>query len=90
MTIIERAASAIYALSRQAKERRWEELDEFGKSPWMADVRAVLEAIREPSEEMVAGVVEAIWKANDTGPLLEDVPIIWQAMIDAILKEKAE
>lgn len=61
-----------------------------GKPLWqdyLPEVRAVLEAIREPSEGMeTAGVMEGDWN-RDNLDLGEEAKKVWSAMIDAALKE---
>jgi hypothetical protein len=53
---------------------------------WKILVRAVLQAIREPSEGMIAAAVHA-WHERPDMLLDDDIRAHWQAMIDAALSE---
>lgn len=95
MTPIERAARALCALNRMdpdatiasggfqrsvgdmppAPRKQWEE--------FAPQVRAVIAAIREPSEEVVEAGAEA-WTPGVAG---DGIRTSWNAMIDALLAE---
>lgn len=61
-------------------------LHELGKTESIA--RAVLEAIREPSEGMcVAGGENIVHSDGQTEPDTDAAKSVWQAMIDAALSE---
>lgn len=100
MTKLEQAARAAYdALTGIAAEMRpgarfksWAELPADHQSMQIKAARAVLESLREPTEEMLEAAENA-----GPGPLIgwastEPIPTrtptdIWTAMLDAILKE---
>lgn len=96
MTVIERAARALLA-SESNGEKLWDDLDVVTRGAFLRDARAVIQAIREPSESMVAAVdghsygqpraVYALEEAN--GRPAELLPEVWKAMIDAALAESA-
>lgn len=86
MTPLERAARA---LAQSLHERHpgdcfpWEMMHDEEKANMLKDARAVLEAIREPSEGMQTAGYGECHHPND-------IPEhIWQAMIDAALAEGA-
>lgn len=59
---------------------------------WSNTVRAILQAMREPSEEMVSVWTGVAWPQYDSeGDSMGDEPTacfeIWQAMIDKALSE---
>ena len=96
MTPLERAARALYDrwLARPDVAREaalngphppWEKLD-FGQQRWIDDARAVLTAIREPSEAWVSAAMK-IGDENNTVIAWGDYPEFWQAMIDAALAD---
>lgn len=83
MTPLERAARALYAENDVwSNAIEWDKLDSAERHQYMIFVRAVLLAIRDPSEAMVE---EGRWPAEDDGPVA-----CWQAMIDAALEERHE
>lgn len=92
MTLIERAYLALSAnLKRQAGTKGFASSDD-GRYPVldgcfdMQDAaRAVLEAIREPSEAMVKAGKDALPAFE--APLQADASDCWQAMIDAAIFE---
>lgn len=93
MTPVERAARAV-----KAELRKQDVLWEDGEAPGQlmmqtgsvadldAVIRAVMQAIREPSEAMVRASVAAVGRSD---PLIAELvaPKSWQAMIDAALSE---
>lgn len=84
-TIIERAARAV------AEKLNADAMAMPGKRATDADVvRAVLQAIREPSEGMVEAAEDTREPCESGGYYSEDLPspdIVWKAMIDAALEE---
>ena len=54
------------------------------KDMWRERAVVVIEAIREPSQDMVQAGVDNLFAAADDD-WAEDVTIIWKAMIDTIL-----
>jgi hypothetical protein len=88
MGLIERAARAL--AKAQSGVDDWDALDEAFQANLVDHVRAVLRAIREPSESLkVAGSREggwADWYDTDAGTE-EQASNVWQAMIDAALVE---
>lgn len=105
--IIERAARALYQLNdapapdviaKLSADDAKEEA-EFAETAWLnyvEDARAVLRAIREPSDAMVESGGNVQWweTIGDSGETVEaglasdDVARVWQAMIDAALEER--
>ena len=84
-SIIERAARAL--LASQEPSLLWDDLMEFDQEAYKAEARAVITAIRQPSEAMIeAGLAEcsADWRESVCREFLPD---IWKAMIDAALAE---
>lgn len=96
MTPLERAARALY--DRLPHVVEWDDLSQSAKDENIAVARAVLEAIREPSEGMVREGCLADFPGGRFGEATfteahigeDDAPVIWQAMIDAALSEGAE
>jgi hypothetical protein len=99
---LERAARALYRLHDAPPQELLDRLKASGDEEalaeelaeedrvwpnYVADARAVLEAIREPSEAMeTAGVMEGDWN-RDNLDLGDEVKKVWTSMIDAALKE---
>lgn len=72
-------------VSKDSRPIEWADLADEDRSPFVKAVRAVLTAIREPSEGMVeAGQENHMDLQND-----DQVPVIFTAMIDAALAEGA-
>jgi hypothetical protein len=88
MSPIDRAARAL-ALAQSGVDE-FDALDEGMQETLRQNVRAVVRAIREPSEGMAqAGFdAEATANAHKTQPH-HVVPAVWQAMIDAALADEA-
>lgn len=81
-TIIERAAKAL--AKAQSGVDVYDALDEGMQDTLRENVRAVVEAMREPSERMAkAGAADM--PGNTTPPHVAETA--WQAMIDAALAE---
>lgn len=84
MTPIERAARAHYADAWGGKPwHAWEDVDEVERQEHMRAVRAVLTAIREPSEAMLEAGAEYDSETGCSGNPRK----IYPAMIDAAMKE---
>jgi hypothetical protein len=91
MTPLERACRAAHGEHNDDPAERAKSSDPAwdGWKSWIPVVRAVLQAIREPSDEMV----EAAYRREGVGPDAVDVPYsltpddMWPAMIDAALEE---
>jgi len=81
--MIERVARAIHARSDHAS--LWSELDGYSKIEYREDARAAIEAMREPTEEMVNGL--RITRECDSTAALW-APHIWRTMIDTALGEE--
>jgi len=88
MTPLERAATAV----READgtypngDGKWmAEGGIVGDDHWLSIARAVLEAIREPSEVMAKAGTDTLPAFE--APLQADASDCWQAMIDAALGE---
>jgi hypothetical protein len=86
--IVERVARAIYLVPVGGREdpyaQRWDELREKHQDAFRAIARAAIEAMREPTEAMMAGVDCAGEKAEWLSGKAWKVG--WQAMIDEALK----
>lgn len=91
MTPLERAAMALYARSYRAKlpgppPPAWSALSRRDRDGFAEAARAVLQAIREPSEAMTkAG--SAVLPGIPRPQTEMDSELAWQAMIDAALEE---
>lgn len=88
MTPLERAARALHTIYTDEKERSgardmpsWDELGDDGRFYFTHRVRAVLQAIREPSEAMIEA-------ASDEGGCDGTHISVYRAMIDAALVEQ--
>ena len=89
-TLLERAARALYERDTDGRYQifpngaafSWDELTHESRLPYIADARAVLIAIREPSEDWVEKAMESEYVVS-----WGDYKEFWQAMIDAALGE---
>lgn len=80
--MVERVARAIQA-SRGPKEN-WERADPATRDLWLADARAAIAAMREPTESMVVDGFEAMkgdWQSCRQAA--DDARSCWRKMIDA-------
>lgn len=75
--MIERAAKAAFEVSKSYSRLGWMECSEQFQETKRREARAMIEALREPTEAMVEA-------SYDVGPLSSK--IAWQAMIDSILE----
>jgi len=84
--MIERVARAMF--ERELDNGPWEQRTETQEAIYMADARAAIKAMREPTQEMrLAAVAE--WCRPDPLPEHGSTLVfnaIWQAMIDEALK----
>lgn len=89
MTTIEKAARALYEqIDPMRDAMSWEDRDEFSHAHYKAAVRAVLEAIREPTPEMIAASgCECGTDGKGDMTREEYVRRDFRAMIDTILEE---
>ena len=66
--------------------------DPISKLEWMTFARAAIEAMREPTEEMLNGSTNAeishTWSREGEGITMDSVADIWSEMISAALKEE--
>lgn len=81
--IIEAGARAL-ALAQSGVDE-FDALDEGFRETLRENVRAVLRAIREPTDHMLISGRAPLPEHDE--PLLEDAENCWQAMIDAALAE---
>lgn len=88
-SMIERVAKAIYDANPEAQRFTWSYADSFLKEQARRMGRAAIEAMREPTEDMlnakaenVLGTVESINSYLD----YHSAEQIWRSMIDEILK----
>lgn len=88
MTPLEKAARALLA-SESNGEKQWDELDAITRGAFLRDARAVLQALREPSEGMVAAAdnSDALRWSAPGGLDFADWRKAWTFMIDAALSE---
>ncbi|MFS0771049.1 hypothetical protein [Sphingomonas sp. 1P08PE] len=97
MTPLERAARALHKDYIESRIRMgvnpndlpsWDDLGADGEFSFYTPARAVIEAIREPSAEMVAAGDATDQMASVNGPHADTPPLlVWPAMIDALLRE---
>lgn len=80
MPKLEEVARAIVA-KRYGHYAKWDELGLSGQAVWTDVARAALQALREPSEEMLTEGDELITSSLDSS---RDV---WRAMIDKAMEE---
>lgn len=96
-TMLEKAARAI-ALSYYSGDYELEVAQAYAEADWrdwVNEARAVLMAVREPDEAMTEAGVDAELPGGQFGEPgfressvdESDVPVIWAAMIDAILAD---
>lgn len=102
MTPLERAARALYKSRNEHIEiigapfglkgyvPPFEELHPYSQRQYLDEARAVLQAIREPSEAMVSSAHHGIEFSDGLSESeYKDAPIAcWQAMVDAALSEE--
>jgi hypothetical protein len=81
MTPLEKAARALLA-SESNGEKPWDDLDAITRGAFLRDARAVLQAIREPSEAMVSAAAPHVFDQSRMS-----AECAWQAAIDAALTE---
>lgn len=85
--MIERVATAIYENRRRMYEDRvpFKDLYPSAQRPYLDEARAAIEAMREPTEEMIAA------GARGSGEDSQDVALgAWEAMIDAALSKDSD
>lgn len=80
MTMIERVARAIYEESDWSREQPWGNLPNAHRVPYLADAKAAIEAMRDPTRDMYKSANDALVPALDASAC-------WDAMIDAALRE---
>jgi hypothetical protein len=80
-TMVERVAKAIYEASSEAPDGVWEEAPEGWRVEYRGMAREAIEAMREPTDEMIKVGVQ-----THEGVTYSGIPS-WQAMIDAALAE---
>lgn len=84
--MIEKVAINIYDNELEGgRSCSWDDLFSSEKTQYMRQAKAAIEAMREPTEGMkIAGTLDA----GCGGPDEEYIGQVWQAMIDAALKEE--
>lgn len=99
MTLTDRIAKKLYELNEIRACGRvrtaWEQVRVWDQVRWKIEAREVLGEMREPTESMIEAAVEADIPGGRWGEATfressideNDVPTIWQAMIDAALAE---
>lgn len=96
MTMLERTARAMWdADSLHSAENwdapfvPWQITEEFDRETYRRRARAVLQAMREPTPEMIcAGDRTHTYERFSTNITDADAERCWQAMLDAALSEK--
>ncbi|WP_010337788.1 hypothetical protein [Sphingobium yanoikuyae] len=82
--MIERAARALVG---DHPDRPWESLSPESQARWTEAARAVITAIREPSEVMEdKGALAGDWN-RDNLTIGQEAKKVYEAMIDAMLEE---
>jgi hypothetical protein len=83
--MIERVARAIWSADRNVGGYGWEWLDESWRAGYYAQARSAIEAMREPTEEMIERGDDHAkgWFASIS--VTYDSEEVWHAMIDAAL-----
>jgi hypothetical protein len=96
MTKLEEIARAMWEVVREDANAVDIELEEWDDEPqalrddWIANARAAVEAMREPSENELDAFARAFgWKAQ-TADGRENAKHAWQAMIGTILSETSD
>lgn len=91
-TLIQQVAKALHRAHYERGRRlypqgAWEALDRFERESWLYSARASIEAMREPTEEMVE---EAAYMDDHSGSSVGQslATRVYRAMIDAALSEK--
>lgn len=88
MTPLERVAAKLAGLHPAWRETPWESIGSETRELFLVDARAVLQALREPSPEMVeAG--RTVLDEHGCNPLTGDAEASFTAMIDAALTADA-
>jgi hypothetical protein len=95
MTPLERAARALCLADGLDPDRKFKSSDwsegtaprEFAWHEYLPKARAVLQAIREPSDDQLIEAQRAMFGSTHSAPLLSALTIGFQAMIDAALSE---
>lgn len=82
MSMVEKAAKAIYAVEYDIEAYPWEQEAREVKNLYGDQARAALRALREPSPEMIAGVYAA-FNASDKRPIT--IEECFTIMVDAAL-----
>lgn len=96
MTPLERAAKALFLSGARPSSLPGQDVKQDASSDWdachpdakvgfMNDARAVLQAIRKPSEAMLGATDNLSVEPDAAGPRRGE--LFWQAMIDAALDE---
>jgi len=85
MTPLERAARALHSAVNRGLgvTLDWDELAERVKASYQDQCRFVLEAIRDPSEPMIAAGAAAPFSHLDE----HDAEHLWQATVDVVLAD---
>ena len=85
--MIDVVAEAIWSSPANKRVVSWTEMDDKTKELWRADARRVLQAMREPTEEMIAAIKQT--QSLFAGQFVREAVFRdWQAMIDAALEGK--
>jgi hypothetical protein len=97
MSKVEEVARAIYVGRNGCGCKAWAHLPKTHQEPYLSDARAAIEAMREPTPEMVRAIRPqeyTIEHYHGSGhhrsfPTLGSGPVqVWQDMIDASLREE--
>lgn len=89
--MIERVAEALWSADAErchSKRREpWSDVSESVKDDWRFNARAAIQAMREPTDEMVSSGQSAGQSVQPTYLTAESTIERWQAMVDTALSE---
>ena len=83
--MVERVARGMH-LRRPNSRTKWEDCSDEYRTGTMRDAYAAIEAMREPTEEMITILLLNMNENEDNPNISYDAKVVWQAMIDAALK----
>lgn len=86
-SMVERVARAIYEGRNGRGARAWGSQPNAHKEPYRSDARAAIEAMREPTDEMIIEGVETLNHSLGDGSVMDRDPLFaWRAMIHVALQ----
>ncbi len=93
MTELERLVRIMFA---RTHDESWEQAEQITRETYLGDVRAVLEALKEPTEAMIDAAAAPDYHGRPVNPAphnpytRREIRREWQAMLSAILNEEPE